>query len=372
MFSGVANLVNRGHRQKLKGTVVLMRKNVLDINKLTSAQSVGGIIGGTIGLIGGAIGSSIDTLTAFLGRSVALKLISATSADSSGKGKVGKQTFLEGVITSRPTLRAGQSAFDIHFEWDSNMGVPGAFYIENFMLVEFYLVSLTLEDVPNEGTIHFPCNSWVYNSKLYKSHRIFFANKTYLPSDMPDPLKKYREEELITLRGDGTGKRKEHERIYDYDVYNDLGNPDSDPRLARPVIGGNPDLPYPRRGRTGRKPSKKDPKSESRSDNIYLPRDEAFGHLKSSDFLVYILKSASQNVIPQLKSALPSLCNQSEFNSFEDVRGLYTGGVKLPTNLLSDLSPIPLFKELFRTDGEQALKFVEPLIIKGIYIILNT
>ncbi|MED6113810.1 Lox2p [Stylosanthes scabra] len=361
MFSGVANLVNRGH--KLKGTVVLMRKNVLDINEITGAKSVGGVISSGIGLIGGAIGTTVDTLTAFVGRSVALKLISATSADSSGKGKVGKQTFLEGVITSLPTLGAGQSAFDIHFEWDTDMGVPGAFYIENFMQVEFYLVSLTLEDVPNQGTIHFPCNSWVYNSKLYKSDRIFFANKTYLPSDMPDPLKKYREEELIVLRGDGTGERKEHERIYDYDVYNDLGSPDSNPKLARPVLGGNPDLPYPRRGRTGRKPSKKDPKSESRSDQVYLPRDEAFGHLKSSDFLVYILKSASQNVIPQLQSALP-LFNQSEFNSFEDVRGLYTGGVKLPTNILSDLSPIPLFKELFRTDGEQALKFPEPLIIK--------
>ncbi|KAL1339390.1 hypothetical protein AAHE18_U032900 [Arachis hypogaea] len=361
MFSGVTGLINRG--QKLKGTVVLMRKNVLDINELTSAQSASGIIGGAIGVIGGAIGTTVDTLTAFLGRSVAFKLISATSADASGKGKVGKQTFLEGVITSLPTLGAGQSAFDIHFEWDTDMGVPGAFYIENFMQVEFYLVSLTLEDVPNQGTIHFPCNSWVYNSKLYKSDRIFFSNKTYLPGDMPAPLKKYREEELVVLRGDGTGERKEHERIYDYDVYNDLGNPDSNARLARPVLGGNTTFPYPRRGRTGRKPTKTDPKSESRSDSVYLPRDEAFGHLKSSDFLVYILKSASQNVIPQLQSALP-LVGKTEFDSFEDVRDLYEGGIKLPTNILSDLSPIPLFKELFRTDGEQALKFPVPKIIQ--------
>jgi linoleate 9S-lipoxygenase len=74
-------------------------------------------------------------------------------------------------------LGAGESAFNIHFEWDDEMGIPGAFYIKNYMQVEFYLKSLTLEDVPNHGTIRFVCNSWVYNAKLYKSPRIFFANK---------------------------------------------------------------------------------------------------------------------------------------------------------------------------------------------------
>lgn len=361
MFSGVTGLINRG--KKLKGTVVLMRKNAIDINALTAAQSPTGIIGGAIGVVGSVVGTTVDTLTSFLGRSVALKLISSTASDASGKGKVGKQTFLEGLVTSLPTLRDGQSAFDLHFEWDTDMGIPGAFYIENFMQVEFFLVSLTLEDVPNQGTIHFDCNSWVYNAKSYNTTRIFFANKTYLPSETPGPLVKYREEELKTLRGDGTGERKEHERIYDYDVYNDLGDPDSNDRLARPILGGST-LPYPRRGRTGRKPTRKDPKSESRSDTVYLPRDESFGHLKSSDFLVYILKSAAQNVIPQLQSALRLQFNNPEFTSFDDVRGLYDGGIKLPTDILSKISPIPLFTELFRTDGEQALKFPPPKVIQ--------
>jgi len=80
--------------------------------------------------------------------------------------------------------------------------------------------------------------------------------QTYLPSETPAPLLKYREAELKNVRGDGTGKREEWERIYDYDVYNDLGNPDKAAALARPVLGGST-LPYPRRGRTGRAKTKK-------------------------------------------------------------------------------------------------------------------
>ncbi|XP_058780249.1 seed linoleate 9S-lipoxygenase-3-like [Vicia villosa] len=356
MFSGVTGILNRGH--KIKGTVVLMRKNVLDINNLTS-------VGGVIGQGFDVIGSTVDNLTAFLGRSVSLQLISATKPDASGKGKLGKATYLEGIITSLPTLGAGQSAFKIHFEWDEDMGIPGAFYIKNFMQTEFFLVSLTLDDIPNHGSIYFVCNSWIYNAKHHKIDRIFFANQTYLPSETPAPLVYYREEELNNLRGDGTGKRKEWERIYDYDVYNDLGNPDSGENHARPILGGSETYPYPRRGRTGRKPTRKDPNSESRSDYVYLPRDEAFGHLKSSDFLTYGLKAVSQNVVPALESVFFDLnFTPNEFDSFDEVHGLFEGGIKLPTNILSQISPLPVLKEIFRTDGEQTLKYPPPKVIQ--------
>lgn len=77
-----------------------------------------------------------------------------------------------------------------------------------------------------------------------------------MPSETPEGLKRFRESELMKKRGDGTGERKHKDRIYDYDVYNDLGNPDKDSKLARPILGGK-EHPYPRRCRTGRPRSKK-------------------------------------------------------------------------------------------------------------------
>lgn len=353
-------ILNTNKSQKIKGTVVLMPKNVLDFNAITSIpkgsvlDAPGKIIGGVTGIVGGVI----DTATAFLGRNVSIQLISATKTDAGGKGEVGKEAFLSSHLPRLPTLGARQDAFSIYFEYDANFGIPGAFYIRNYTSAEFFLVSVTLEDIPNRGSVQFVCNSWIYNFRSYNKDRIFFTNDTYLPSQTPAALTHFRKEELLNLRGDGTGERKVYDRIYDYDVYNDLGNPDYGDKFVRPVLGGSSTYPYPRRVRSGRKSTRKDPKSE-RPGEIYVPRDENFGHLKSSDFLMYGIKSISQTVMPLLKSVI---CD--EFGSFDEVRGLFEGGIKLPTDILSQIAPLPALKEILRTDGEQALKFPPPHVIK--------
>lgn len=114
-----------------------------------------------------------------------------------------------------------------------------------------------------------------------------------------------------------------------------------------------------------------DPNTESRlpllSLDIYVPRDERFGHIKFSDFLAYAMKSIAQILLPELKSICDKTPN--EFDSFEDVMKLYEGGITLPDGALKKLKdriPWEMLKELFRTDGEQFLKFPMPDVIKGI------
>ncbi|KAI4355473.1 hypothetical protein L6164_004245 [Bauhinia variegata] len=350
--------LNKG--RKIKGTVVLIKKNLIDFSDV-----VGSVVGVTT--------SVVDQFTEVIAKGITLQLVSSTNADPANelKGKVGKPASLESWFGSIPNLTGAETGFTVRFDYEEDIGVPGAFLIKNNHLTEFFLVRLTLHDVPNHGDIHFVCNSWVYPASSYKSARIFFANKTYLPCETPQALLKYREEELVNLRGDGTGERQKWDRIYDYDVYNDLGNPDILTSLARPVIGGSSTYPYPRRGRTGRPRTKSDPESESRlfpvvkDFDIYVPRDERFGHLKTADFLTYMLKSVDQNLRPALEYAFTFLSN--EFKDFEDVRELYEGGFKLPHDVLKSISdqiPTPMLKEIFRTDGEQSLRFPTPRIIQ--------
>lgn len=103
--------------------------------------------------------------------------------------------------------------------------------------------------------------------------------------------------------------------------------------------------------------------------NIYVPRDERFGHLKMSDFLAYALKSIVQFIVPELQDLTDKTHN--EFDSLEGVLELYYGGVKLPSgplldNIINNI-PLEMLKEIFRTDGAQLLKFPVPQVIQGLH-----
>ncbi|KAI9196245.1 hypothetical protein LWI28_022251 [Acer negundo] len=356
LFCGRPKTTSKGQvletKKKIRGTVVLMKKNVLDFNDIKA--------------------SFLDRIHELFGKGVSLQLVSAVHADKDNgeKAKLGKIAYLEKWITTITPFTAGETVFSITFEWDEAMGVPGAFVVKNHHHNQLYLKTVTLEDVPGHGRIHFVCNSWVYPTHRYKYDRVFFSNKTYLPCQTPEPLRRYRDEELENLRGKGKGEFKEWDRVYDYDYYNDLGSPEKGKEYERPVLGGSEDYPYPRRGKTGRKPTKQDPNSESRlsflSLDIYVPRDERFSHIKFSDFLAYALKSLFQVLLPEITSLCDKTIN--EFDTFQDVHNLYEGGLKLPSRLtVSKLRahiPWEMLKELVRNDGERFLKFPMPDVIK--------
>uniref|UniRef100_A0A0E0KHV4 Lipoxygenase n=1 Tax=Oryza punctata TaxID=4537 RepID=A0A0E0KHV4_ORYPU len=354
MLGGIIDTITGSSKQsRLKGTVVLMRKNVLDLNDF----------GATV----------IDGLGEFVGKGVTCQLISSTAVDpnNGNRGKVGAEASLEQWLTSSlPSLTTGESRFGVTFDWDvEKLGVPGAIIVKNHHSNEFFLKTITLDDVPGRaGAVIFVANSWVYPADKYRYDRVFFANDAYLPSQMPAALKPYRDDELRNLRGDDQqGPYEEHDRVYRYDVYNDLGSPDSG--NPRPILGGSPDTPYPRRGRTGRKPTTTDPDSESRLslvEQIYVPRDERFGHLKMADFLGYSIKAIAEGIVPAIRTYVDT--TPGEFDSFQDILDLYEGGLKLPdVPALEELRkrfPLQLVKDLLPAAGDYILKLPMPQIIK--------
>ncbi|KAK9725720.1 hypothetical protein RND81_05G164400 [Saponaria officinalis] len=149
---------------------------------------------------------------------------------------------------------------------------------------------------------------------------------SYLPSQTPAGLKSWRERELRNLRGDGQGERMDYDRIYDYDVYNDLGDPDHGPELSRPVLGGK-DHPYPRRCRTGRPRCKTEPSSETReSSGFYVPRDETFADSKRITFSTNILDNVLRALVPTLEALL--IDANLGFSNFKHINELFHDGVK--------------------------------------------
>ncbi|KAL6637664.1 hypothetical protein ACP70R_025236 [Stipagrostis hirtigluma subsp. patula] len=343
---------------RIRGTAVLVKKEVLDVDDFHAS-----LLDGVHKLLGWDEG-------------VSFQLVSATAGDphNGGRGKVGKSAHLEEAVVTLKSKTSGEAMFRVNFEWDPSQGIPGAIIVKNMQNAEFFFKTLTLEGVgvPGKGTVVFVANSWIYPHKLYSHDRVFFANDTYLPSKMPAPLVPYRQDELKVLRGaDNPGPYKEHDRVYRYDYYNDLGDPDKDEEHARPILGGSQEHPYPRRGRTGRHPTKTDPNSESRllcpfDLSIYVPRDERFGHLKKSDFVGYSLKVFIEALVPMIGVAIDG--ERSEFDSFEDILRMYELGPEKANNpILAEIRKnMPSeFTSMLPVGGhDNPLKMPLPQIIK--------
>ncbi|XP_077230306.1 linoleate 13S-lipoxygenase 3-1, chloroplastic-like [Tasmannia lanceolata] len=308
---------------------------------------------------------NLDALSDRIGRNVVLELVSTEINQRTNLGKKSSEAVLKD-WSKKTNVKAERVVYTAEFLVDSSFGIPGAITVCNKHQKEFYLESIIVEGFAC-GPVHFACNSWVQSTKDDTGKRIFFSNKPYLPSETPAGLKELREKELEELRGDGKGVRKQSDRIYDYDTYNDLGNPDKGIEFVRPILGGE-DIPYPRRCRTGRLPTDIDMFAESRVEEplpMYVPRDEAFEESKQNTLSLGELKAVLHNLIPSLLASISA--ENHNFKGFSDVDRLYKEGLLLKLGLQDELIqklPLPrIVSSTLQESSQGLLRYDIPSII---------
>ncbi|XP_021716538.1 linoleate 13S-lipoxygenase 3-1, chloroplastic-like isoform X1 [Chenopodium quinoa] len=309
-----------------------------------------------------ALVKHFDNFSDMIGRNVVLQIVS-TDIDPRARGpkKSGEAVLKD--WSKKSKLKAERVNYLAEFVVDSNFGLPGAILITNNHQQEFFLESITIEGFAS-GPVHFPCNSWVQSFKDIQTKRIFFHNKPYLPHETPAGLRALREKELKELRGNGKGERKMSDRIYDYDIYNDLGNPDKGGEFARPILGGEK-IPYPRRCRTGRPPMETDIKYESRVEKplpIYVPRDEQFEESKAGTFSFCRLKAVLHNLLPSLTTNISS---KHDFTGFKHLDSLFSEGLLLNNLGLHDelVKKLPQVVHKIQATSQGLIKFDTPSIV---------
>ncbi|KAF8378126.1 hypothetical protein HHK36_029463 [Tetracentron sinense] len=298
-----------------------------------------------------------------IGQGIIIQLISEEIDPVTKSGK-SVESSVRGWLP-KPSVHSYIVEYAANFTVPSGFGCPGAVLITNLHGKEFYLMQIVIHGF-SEGPIFFPANSWIHSRKDNPESRIIFRNQAYLPSKTPAGLKDLRREDLLSTRGNGKGERKSFDRIYDYAPYNDLGSPDKDVDLARPVLAGE-ERPYPRRCRTGRPPTMSDPYSESRLEKphtLYVPRDETFEEIKQATFSAGRLKALFHNLIPMLAATLSS--SDISFNCFSEIDKLYNDGILLKNEGEKDILEsllLPMLMKKVVSVGERLLKYDIPAII---------
>ncbi|KAL0335998.1 UNVERIFIED_CONTAM: Lipoxygenase 6, chloroplastic [Sesamum radiatum] len=283
---------------------------------------------------------------------------------SSGSGSIS----VRAVITIRKKMKERLSE-KIEDQWESFINGIGRGILIQLISEdidpEFFLMEVVVHGF-SQGPIFFWADTWIHSRKDNPESRIIFKNQAYLPSQTPPGIKDLRHEDLLSLRGNRKEERKLHERVYDYDVYNDLGNPDKSEELARPVAGTE-ERPYPRRCRTGRPPTLTDPYSETRVEKphpVYVPRDETFEEIKQNTFSAGRLKALLHNLIPLIVTTLSS--SDMPFTNFSDIDKLYNDGVLLkeeePKEAKKNKILATVMNQMF-TVGDKLLKYDLPAII---------
>uniref|UniRef100_A0A2N9G921 Lipoxygenase n=1 Tax=Fagus sylvatica TaxID=28930 RepID=A0A2N9G921_FAGSY len=273
----------------------------------------------------------LDDIKDLLGKTLLLELVSTELDSTTGLEKDTIQGYAH-----KARSENGGVKYETDFEVPIDFGEVGAVLVENEHHSEMFVEDIEIDGLPR-GPV-----------------------KSYLPSQTPSALRRLRKEDLKNLRGNRQGERKKFERIYDYDVYNDIGDPDKSPELKRPVFGGK-DHPYPRRCRTGRPRCDTDPLSEKRTNRFYVPRDECFSEIKQLTFSAKTMYSVLKVLVPSLGMVIGD--KNLGFPYFTAIDSLFTEGVNMVSEenqegFLAAIMP-RLVKTITETGGH-VLRFETP------------
>ncbi|KAG6787644.1 hypothetical protein POTOM_003687 [Populus tomentosa] len=255
--------------------------------KVKAVVTVKQTIGGLITSVG--IERGLDDIKDLLGKTLLLELV---SAELDPKTELEKPTIQAFAHRIGGQVVEGDIRYEADFEVPLNFGEVGAIFVENEHHKEMFLQDIVLDGLPH-GAVNITCGSWVHSKYDNDRKRIFFTNKSYLPSQTPGGIRRLREEELVLLRGNGQGQRKAGDRIYDYDVYNDI-----------------------------------DPSSEKRASAFYVPRDEAFSEVKQLTFSAKTLYSLFHALIPSIGNVIDDA--NIGFPYMTAIDSLFSEGIEMP------------------------------------------
>ncbi|KAK1600905.1 hypothetical protein QYE76_018655 [Lolium multiflorum] len=328
-------------------TSVTAKERPLTVTAIISAEAPNSVY----------VSRGFDDIQDLFGKTLLLELVSSELDPRTGMEREKVKGFAH-MTTKDGTYEAKMSV-------PASFGPVGAVLVENEHHREIFIKDIKLITGGDESSaITFDVGSWVHSKFDEPEPRVFFTLKSYLPSQTPPGIEALRKKELETLRGDGCGERKTHERVYDYDSYNDLGDPDRNIAHKRPVLGTKK-RPYPRRCRTGRPMTRFDPETEKRSSQVYVPRDEQFSDVKGRTFSATTLRSGLHAILPALA---PLLNNTQHFSHFPAIDALYSDGIPLPVDSGASLNVInnviPRVVQMIEDTTEHVLRFEVPQMLE--------
>ena len=230
--------------------------------------------------------------------------------------------------------------------------------------------SLFIESIVLDNTVVVPIHSYIFPQQ---GTRFFGATAPCITQHTPKPLQPYRQADLQVTQGlrtaigqDGIAPPKPPfqpwHRVYQSDVYNDLGGDPTKEEYQRPNLG-TPALAYPRRIKTGRPlvPGTDKETRPENNENPYLPKNETFTAIRQQGFKGLTFKGVALSAV----NVIANLGRGSvDFKSFHDIRSWFGDSDTTTTNGSGGVMEAENATQITRT-RHASLKWPSPAVYAG-------